>query len=91
MAARLLREGGKVRHGGQVPRRHRKMPEERKRSLIRSRRIYTILIWILGLLALVFLWSLLGLMMRIGFLPAFDLGYGWFDAHVVYFFGLSGK
>lgn len=74
-----------------VRRRERKTPEERKRSLVKSRRIYTALIWTLGVLALIFLWAAFGLMMRIGFLPTFDLGYSWFDAHIVYFFGLSGR
>lgn len=74
-----------------VRRRERKTPEERKCSLVKSRRIYTALIWTLGVLALVFLWAAFGLMMRIGFLPTFDLGYSWFDAHIVYFFGLSGR
>lgn len=57
-------------------------------TLVRRRRIYTFLMWLLAVLALFFAWAAFGMMMRIGFLPVFDLGYSWFDSHVFVFFGV---
>lgn len=57
-------------------------------TLVRRRRIYTFLMWLLAVLALFFAWAAFGMMMRIGFLPVFDLGYSWFDSHVFVFFGI---
>ncbi|WEV75454.1 class C sortase [Bifidobacterium sp. ESL0800] len=50
--------------------------------------LLTALIWLLAFVALICAWASFGLMMRTGFLPVFNLGYAWFDAHVAYFFGL---
>lgn len=61
---------------------------EKRRALVRKRRMYSLLMWVLALLALFFAWASFGMMMRIGFLPVFDLGYTWFDAHVYAFFGI---
>lgn len=56
-------------------------------KLVRRRRVYTFLMWLLAILALFFAWAAFGMMMRIGFLPVFDLGYSWFDTHFFVFFG----
>ncbi|MBH9979200.1 hypothetical protein H3S87_05975 [Bifidobacterium sp. W8108] len=66
-------------------------PAERRRALVRKRRTYTFLMWVLALLALFFAWATFGMMMRIGFLPVFDLGYSWFDSHILYFFGVAAR
>lgn len=60
----------------------------KRRTLVRKRRMYSLLMWVLALLAFFFAWASFGMMMRIGFLPVFDLGYAWFDAHVCTFFGI---
>lgn len=70
-------------------RRVRPGPEERRRILIRKRRLYTFLIWVCVFLLLVCAWAAFGMMMRIGFLPVFDLGYSWFDTHLFCFFGIA--
>ena len=61
----------------------------RRRRLIKTRRICSALVWLLALLCLFFAWGSVGMMMRIGFLPVFDLGYHWFDTHLIYFFGIT--
>ena len=61
----------------------------RRRRLIRTRRICSALMWLLAVLGLFFAWGTVGMMMRISLLPVFDLGYRWFDTHVLYFFGIS--
>lgn len=61
----------------------------RRRRLIKTRRICSALMWLLALLCLFFAWGSVGMMMRIGFLPVFDLGYHWFDTHLLYFFGIA--
>ncbi len=71
--------------------RGRLSPAERRRALVRKRRTYTFLMWVLALLALFFAWAAFGMMMRIGFLPVFDLGYSWFDSHILYFFGVAAR
>lgn len=47
-------------------------------------------IWVFSLLAVFFAWASFGMMMRTGFLPAFDLGYSWWDSHVTYWFSITG-
>ena len=71
--------------------RGRLSPTERRRALVRKRRTYTFLMWVLALLALFFAWAAFGMMMRIGFLPAFDLGYSWFDSHILFFFDIAAR
>ena len=44
---------------------------------------------VLFIIAMILAWASFGLMMRTGFLPAFDLGYSWFDEHIVNFFGIT--
>ena len=61
----------------------------RRRRLIKTRRICSALMWLLAVLGLFFAWGSVGMMMRIGFLPVFDLGYHWFDTHLIYFFGIT--
>ena len=61
----------------------------RRRRLIKTRRICSALMWLLAVLGLFFAWGTVGMMMRISLLPVFDLGYHWFDTHVLYFFGIS--
>ena len=43
---------------------------------------------VLALALAVTLWAAVGLSMRAGLLPYFDVGYGWFDEHFFVFFGL---
>ncbi|BDR53566.1 hypothetical protein KIM372_14730 [Bombiscardovia nodaiensis] len=57
-------------------------------QLLRSRRLLLAAACALILLALVCAWAAFGLMMRTGFLPIFDLGYSWFDQHIIYFFDI---
>lgn len=47
-------------------------------------------IWVFSILAVFFAWASFGMMMRTGFLPAFDLGYSWWDSHVTYWFSITG-
>ncbi len=61
----------------------------RRRRLIKTRRICSALMWLLAVLGLFFAWGTVGMMMRISLLPVFDLGYHWFDTHLLYFFGIS--
>ena len=61
----------------------------RRHRLIKTRRICSALMWLLAVLGLFFAWGSVGMMMRIGFLPVFDLGYHWFDTHLIYFFGIT--
>ena len=61
----------------------------RRHRLIKTRRICSALMWLLAVLGLFFAWGSVGMMMRIGFLPVFDLGYHWFDTHMIYFFGIT--
>ena len=58
-------------------------------ELKRRRRQFTIIEFSLIILALILAWASFGMMMRTGFMPAFDLGYSWFDEHIVYFFGIT--
>ena len=46
--------------------------------------------WVFSILAIFFAWASFGMMMRTGFLPAFDLGYSWWDQHVTYWFSITG-
>ncbi|WP_144418952.1 hypothetical protein [Bifidobacterium actinocoloniiforme] len=90
----VSKPSGRKRGGASVPKgRHtpvwsRKRPSDIKALRARERRL-TVLWWILAALALFFAWASFGLMMRIGFLPTFDLGYSWFDSHIAFFFGIS--
>ena len=61
----------------------------RRRRLIKTRRICSALMWLLAVLGLFFAWGTVGMMMKISLLPVFDLGYHWFDTHVLYFFSIS--
>ena len=61
----------------------------RRRRLIKTRKTCSALMWLLALLALFFAWGSVGMMMRISLLPVFDLGYHWFDTHLLYFFGIT--
>lgn len=63
-------------------------PRLRVRRLRRANRWLTLGIWVFSLLALFFAWASFALMMNTGFLPAFDLGYSWFDTHIAYWFGV---
>lgn len=65
-----------------------KSPKDIKALRSRKRRL-TIIWWILSILAVFFAWASFGLMMRIGFLPTFDLGYSWFDSRMFFFFGIN--
>ncbi len=44
------------------------------------------LLILFSVLILVLLWALAGLLMETGTLPAVDLGYSWFNAHIYPFF-----
>ncbi|MBI0125879.1 class C sortase [Bifidobacterium sp. W8101] len=61
----------------------------RRRRLIKTRRICSAFMWLLAVLGLFFAWGTVGMMMKISLLPVFDLGYHWFDTHVLYFFSIS--
>ena len=61
----------------------------RRRRLIKTRKTCSAFMWLLALLALFFAWGAVGMMMRISLLPVFDLGYHWFDTHLLYFFGIN--
>ena len=58
-------------------------------DLKRRKRQFTWIEFGLIIVALVLAWASFGLMMRTGFLPVFDLGYSWFDEHIVNFFGIT--
>lgn len=86
---------GKARDGGSAA------PQEGPRTgvrggrsssrIARRRRQLDVLYYILLVLVIIFAWATLGLMMRIGFIPVFNLGYSWFDTHVFYFFGITAQ
>ncbi len=61
-----------------------------KRHLRRQMRWLEFGIWVFSLAALFFAWASFAMMMRTGFLPAFDLGYSWFDTHIAPWFGITG-
>ncbi|WP_127920930.1 hypothetical protein [Bifidobacterium xylocopae] len=81
-------DGASVPKARHTPVWSRKSPKDIKALRTREKRL-TILWWVLAVVALFFAWASFGLMMRIGFLPTFDLGYSWFDAHIAFFFGIS--
>ena len=58
-------------------------------ELKQRKRQFTMIEIALIVVALILAWASFGLMMRTGFLPVFDLGYSWFDEHVVNFFGIT--
>ncbi|BDR52177.1 hypothetical protein KIM372_00840 [Bombiscardovia nodaiensis] len=84
------RGGARVPKARHTPVWSEKDPRDLKALRARERRL-TILWWILAVLAVFFAWASFGLMMRIGFLPTFDLGYSWFDSHITFFFGITGS
>lgn len=61
----------------------------RRRRLIKTRRTCSAFMWLLAVLGLFFAWGTVGMMMKISLLPVFDLGYHWFDTHVLYFFSIN--
>lgn len=61
-----------------------------EKKIRRTMRWQMLGIWVFTLLALFFAWASFGMMMRTGFLPAFDLGYSWWDQHVTYWFSITG-
>lgn len=71
------------RDASRLGRRHRSAGRLRAKIAL-----LTTLLWLLAFVALACAWAAFGMMMRTGFLPVFDLGYAWFDAHVAYFFGI---
>lgn len=58
------------------------------RKLNAKVRVCTVALVALAVVLVGLLWAVIGLAMRAGLVPFFDFGYGWFDAHVVAFFGL---
>lgn len=65
---------------------------QRGRELGRARRVVracAAVQSVLGVALIALLWAVAGLSMRAGLVPYLDLGYGWFDANVVAFFGFS--
>ena len=60
-------------------------------DLKRRKRQFTWILFALIIVALILAWASFGLMMRTGFLPVFDLGYSWFDGHIVNFFGITAR
>lgn len=61
-----------------------------EKKIRRHIRWQTFGIWVFSILAVFFAWASFGMMMRTGFLPAFDLGYSWWDSHVTYWFSITG-
>jgi sortase A len=64
--------------------------ERRDVEILRRIRNLKVSVGVLSVLAVFFAWGSFGLMMRTGFLPTFDLGYSFFDTHLLYFFGIVG-
>ena len=58
-------------------------------DLKRRKRQFMWILVALIIVALILAWASFGMMMRTGFLPVFDLGYSWFDEHIVSFFGIT--
>ena len=52
-------------------------------------RAHGFLTFLLVLFLLVLLWVLVGVLMGLGYLPKFDLGYGWFNTNVFPFFSIG--
>ncbi len=48
----------------------------------RRRGLSAFLIFLLILLSLLFLWAIVGILMDMGWIPAYDLGYSWFNENV---------
>lgn len=59
------------------------------RWLQRTQRICRIIQWVLIPVMLLLAWMIVGLAMRAGVAPSFDLGYSWFDSHIYHLFGLA--